>query len=416
MTNTLIINDSVVSIEDDELVIRDLRVTDSAVVALVAEAEDAEDAVQDCLGVGARAMRAAGVTQDSAIVERAFQEMKATFDRDVEAAAERIVAAADGLLDEEDGDLKVTLSGWREELDRHLGEAFNPDSKRSIIGKFDELLERARRNQVEALREVINPDREDGPLARIRLDIVKTVNEQVGLVLRGVTELSEKVAVRGAEARALELSSTKGFSYEDAAHGVIGVIAAAYGDLAEQVGTTTGALATKAGDELVTLNPEDTRGEHARYVLELKDRRLGVNAILNELGEAIENREALAGVAVFSRDELSPIAAPFQHFGTKAIVTLDKDGLDERALRLACMWARWMVRRQLADVDGDLDIDRVESLIGEARRALARATTVRRAHSAAKRKIDEAGSQVDDLVDDVDTALHALCDAIGRSS
>jgi hypothetical protein len=415
MSSTTIIIEPAVFIEGDELTIRDLHVTDPVVVSLVAESENEEAVVLDCLGVGARALRATGVTQDSAIVEHAFQDMKAAFDRDVEAAAERIVAAAEGLLDEEDGSLHLTLNGWREELDRHLGEAFNPDSRKSIIGKFEELLERARRDHVEAVRMVISPDREDGPLARVRADIVKAVNDQVGLVLRGVTELAEKVAVKGAQAQALELSSTKGFSYEDTVHHVIGVIAAAYGDVAERVGTTTGALATKAGDELVTLNPEDTRGEHARYVLELKDRKLGVNAILNELEAAMENREALAGIAVFSRDELSPIAAPFQHFGAKAIVTLDKDELDERALRLACMWARWVVRRQLGDADGELDLDRVESLVADAKRALARATTVRKAHSSAKRKIDEAAGQVDELVEDVDRALVALCSSIGRS-
>ena len=70
-----------------------------------------------------------------------------------------------------------------------------------------------------------------------------------------------------------------------------------------------------------------------------------MNAILEELDDARSNRDALAAVAVFSRPEHAPSGTAFMYNGNRAIVVLDKDDLADAALRLALMWARWVVRR-----------------------------------------------------------------------
>ncbi len=170
-----------------------------------------------------------------------------------------------------------------------------------------------------------------------------------------------------------------------------------YGDAAEQTGTTPGIAGTKKGDEVVTLNPDETRGQATRYALEVKDRKLGLSAILAELDEAQSNRGALASVAVFSRDTNCPAAGPFTYHGTRGLAVLDKDEPDPGALRLACLWARWTARRQLAEDREGVDTERIEALIAEGSRALDRLASIRRCHTAARNKVQEAGSQVDDL-------------------
>src|SRR4051794_40043515 len=114
-----------VVLESDVVLIERLPVADPPVVELVVEADDPEEAVLDALGVGSRAIRAAGTTQETQLVERAFAELCERFDREVEVAVDRITGTARGLLDEDEGDLRVTLDGWADELEHKLGDAFD---------------------------------------------------------------------------------------------------------------------------------------------------------------------------------------------------------------------------------------------------------------------------------------------------
>jgi hypothetical protein len=79
---------------------------------------------------------------------------------------------------------------------------------------------------------------------------------------------------------------------------------------------------------LVTLSLEDTRGLDVRFVLECKDRRLGMAKTMEELQKAIENHGATAAIAVFSRQERAPSPLPFSWSGSRAILVVDKDDPD----------------------------------------------------------------------------------------
>jgi hypothetical protein len=397
-----------VILQGDAIVLAGFVETDPEVVAVAVEADDPDAAIHRCLQVGARAVRIARVSMDTGIVERAFDRMTGEFDRKVDEAGGRISDVADRLFDDEAGDLRKSLDRCKSELGELLGDAFDPMSKQSILAKVESALQGVADQQLAAFRRTIDPDHEDSPLGRFRREIQTSVREQSGEVLGAVRDLSERLAIRDAEAMVFEKTTAKGFSFEDQVHAVVSRIAAAHADVAEQTGRSKGSQGTQIGDEVVDLDDNDTRGTPGRYVLEIKDRKTGLKAILDELDCAIANREALAGIAVFSRKDLSPVAVPFQYFGNRAIVVFDKNDQDEGALRLACMWARWVVRRQLAERCEAVDGDRVASLIDDVARSLARASKIRSAHSAARNKIDEAGTCLSDLVTEVETSLEGL--------
>ena len=182
-------------------------------------------------------------------------------------------------------------------------------------------------------------------------------------------------------------------------------IAAPYGDLVEATGDVAGGDG-KAGDVVVTLNPADAR--NARYVVEAKDRKLGPTPARDELERSMKNRQAQAGVLVFSSQENAPTAVAFSHFENRAIVVLDKDEGDLGALRLGCMWARWIVQRQAGPAADGIDARRIEALIDDAARSLKRVTTIRRAHTAAKNQIDAAGSELGTLEQELKSVLDEL--------
>ena len=91
----------------------------------------------------------------------------------------------------------------------------------------------------------------------------------------------------------------------------------------------------------------------------------------------------------------------------------DAEDGDDSALRLGYMWARWVVRRELAgSASDDVDLERIGGLIEDARRAIDRVTAIKRSHTQAKKSIDQAGEQVASLADEVREALDAVADEL----
>jgi hypothetical protein len=400
-------DESNVFIEGNDLVIEKFRNADPEVVALMREADDLPAATHRALGVAARALRAVQVSIDSAVIERAFDEMREMFRRSLNDFAREITEKADGLLDAEEGDLPRTLVAFKGGVEALLGETFDPNNKKSAVSKLETVLSEAGEQQVAAVRRLIDPDNEDSPLGRYRTEIVRAVEKQAATIVGAFSDLKTQLAVEQARAEALEHAAGKGFTFEEMLERCIVQIAGGSEDVAERVGGTPGGNSRK-GDFGVTLNPAETAGEGARYVLEAKDSPKKLREILNELDDAMENRDALAGIVVFATSSQSPVDAPFKPFDNKAIVVFEKASPNDLALRLACCWARWVVRRQLSKAGDEIDLARVSALIDNARRALATSSKIRTALGGSKTHIDRALGHVEVLVSDIEAALQSI--------
>jgi len=391
-----------VLVADGVVYIRDLEEHDAEVVRIVAESDDPAAAASQCLRIGARALRAAHVTVDVDVIERSFLDLETRFETRVAAAVDEIARTTSGLLDEEDGALTGTLAAFRDNFDRLLGDTFDADSKVSVIAKIEALV-------LSTMKGLITPEIDDSPIGRLKKELVDTVQREVSDVADEVRRVTEHLGIADATADAYEHTTAKGFDYEDLVDESVGALAAAYGDRAEGTGTEQGSSASKVGDEVVTLNRDDTHGIEARFTLEVKNRPLNMRKTMAELDEALANREALAAIAVFRSQDLAPTPVPFSYNDDKAIVVFDPDDGDDSALRLAYMWARWTVRRQLATTEQEgIDLERVAGLLEDASRALERATAIKRFHTQAQKNIDQASDQVRDLVSEVRVALDGL--------
>lgn len=394
-------------IDGEELVLEGMRERDYEVVAVVREAENAEMAVHDCLALGARALRAVRTTTDVAVVEKAFTGMTRTFSRGIDKATEEINARINVLLDGDHGELPRWFTEHKAQLAGLLESTFDPDSKKSALAKLDDLMRDATRDQTRAFRDLIDPENEESPLGRYRSAITRTVEREGEAVRKAVEELRTHLAVDKARADAIELTAVKGFSFEDTLERVLVGVTSSHEDIAERVGGKQGNHG-KAGDFTVILNPADVGGKDARYVIEAKDSAHKLRDILAELDRAIANRDGLAAVAVFARSSQCPGGEPFQIYGNKALVVYDKDDANDLALRLACTWARWVVRRQLTTGTGLVDVGRIGALIDAARQTLRTASTIELALKVSKTKIDQALGHVATLVADLDSTMSAM--------
>ena len=397
-----------VIVEDDVIRMVDFTERDPDTVAYIGNADDPVEATHQCLRIGTQAVRAAHASLDADIVRERFDTMSDHFDNQVDTAVDQIVEATQSLLDEENGALPIVLGAHHQQLDDLLGATFDPESKKSVMAVFEQVMANAHEQQLATVRRLISVDSEDSPLRKMKGDIVKEVGRRLSEIRGEVQELSEKIAVKAAVAPVFATTSAKGFAYEEVVHEQVSAIAATHGDTAEDVGKTVGSKGSKKGDEVVTVNRDDTYGQDGRFVIEAKSRKLNMRSTQKELDGALENRDAQAAVAVFSSQDEAPTSVPFTYTDNKAIIVLDEDG-DDTALRLGYMWARWVVRRQFASAPGgNLDVARITDLIEDAKRALGRSTTIKRSHTQAKRGIEQAGREVDLLVTEVRDTMEAL--------
>jgi hypothetical protein len=391
-----------VLVADGVVYVRELEEADAEVVRVVAESDDSAAATSQCLRVGARALRAAQVSVDVDVIERSFSELEARFESRVTEAVDEIARTTTGLLDADDGALTGTLSAFQADLDQLLGDTFDAGSKVSVLAKIEELV-------LATMKGLITPEIADSPIGRLKTELVDTVQREVSDVACELRRVTEHLGILDATEAVYEQTTGKGFDYEDVVDECVSTLAAGYGDLAECTATQSGSTASHVGDEVVTLNREDTYGVEARFTLEVKNRSLNLRKTFAELDEALANRDALAAVAVFRSQEQAPTSVPFQHFDDKAIVVLDPDDADDSSLRLAYMWARWTVRKQLACREQeDVDLERVGCLLDDAARGLERHTAIKRFHTQARKSIDQAADQVRDLVGEVHESLEAL--------
>ena len=398
-----------VRVHDDSVVITNLSEPDADLAGFVEAAPDPVEATRTCLRLGARAARAVQSTVDTSLIERRFDEMQARFDRQLTVTVESVSDIGRRLLDADGGALTVALDRHRSSLEAMLGATFDPDSKRSVIAVFDAMIATANGAQESALRRLVSLDGDDSPLGRLKRDLAREVREQLGEVKGGLRDISERIAVTEAVAPVIAVSTGKGFTFEDRLDAALCRIAADHGDLAERTGHELGSAATKKGDEVVTLCRDDCPSGVVRIVFEAKTQRLNMRSTIAELNDAMTNRDAVVAVAVFSDQSLAPTSVPFQYFDDKAIVVLDPEAVDDAALRLGYMWARWTARRSTSsDIDTEIDRERIGHLIDSARLAVERATTIRGSHTRAKRAIDQAGLQLDELAESVSQAVSEL--------
>jgi hypothetical protein len=362
---------------------------DADLVALIIDAPDPVETLQQVLVVGAKAFAFSRTGTDVAVVQQEFA-----------ALVEKFGHITHEVLNDPEAGIHARLDTWRAEMNAVFTALFDSDRASSAIGKIDTVMREAGDRQLAATRRLLNPDTEESPLAHL----MSAVREQISQVLDAVARLAEQTATQKAageaEARTMQLTAIKGLAFEDRVSELVTGIVARSGDVAEAVGNQPGSTGGKVGDVVVEVSRAG-----GRYAIECKDRKLGLRATLTELGQATANREAAAAIMVFARQDQCPVPEPFSVFDNLALLVLDKSQPDLTALRLACAWARTQVLSASGDANEVIDPAEIRSRIDEGRRILGRVTAIRRAHTTAVNQIQSAAEQLDELDDELSEVL-----------
>lgn len=395
-------------VEDGLLILEWLEEDDPVVVRIVSEAENVEQASRTCLEIGARALLAGHAALDEVLVGRSFDRLVERLDGSVDREVGRITDAATALIGEDDGALTRLFIDLKKELEDRLGALFDPTSKTSALALLEEVFSNSSATALRTLHGALDIEDDQSPLGRWRTDLSKVVREQSEGILKEIRELATKMAVREARADLWERSTQKGVAYEELVSLAFTEMGSIYGDVVEPVGRERGIQGSLVGDIVVTLNPDDCPSGRTAFVLEAKTRKLTLRKTLDELSVAMANREAEAGIAVFSARGLAPTPTVFSAYGDKAILVLDTELPDPQAVELAYAWARWVVRRPHLGDPQNADTEKIRESIDTVARALDRAMGVRRCLNTIRRSAGQGSDELAELVADIRAAIEEI--------
>lgn len=238
-----------------------------------------------------------------------------------------------------------------------------------------------------------------------------SINDQLAALLA-------KTAGEKATAESYANSREKGIDFEELLDQMIQLEAVVHGDDAQFTGDFPSPSGEKTGDEVVTINPAVTNNEEIRIVWEAKtDRsykdtkgRLKRDKVASELDDAMSNREAICGVFVSDARGVDMTKQPaWQEFdGNKLIIVLDDENPDQRLIRMAYLWSRWIVLRSQEQEEGELDFAAIERVIASLQREFDGLANLKRLHTpietnilAAKKWVNEFEESLDELMDEL---------------
>ena len=169
-------------------------------------------------------------------------------------------------------------------------------------------------------------DNENSPLYRLRRELTEIIQK----MQESSAEFHEevKITLESFKARREEAarSTRHGGDFEEAVGSVVQAESQKSGEVFEETGNKTGAIAyCKMGDHVVTLGAESAV-PGVRIVVEAKeDKSYDLVKALREIEQARQNREAQIGIFVFSKNTAPAGLNPFARHGKHIVVVWDRD-------------------------------------------------------------------------------------------
>jgi hypothetical protein len=385
-----------VNVYEDRVLFENLESRDPEVVGFFAEvALETLDAVAiRALTVGVVGLKAMGVAGRMEMIEKEFMKLSHEFSTALTAVEKSLTDRVDSTFDPAraesvSGRLSTTIQAAnkattatiedaRVQLQRLIGDAFNPELTTSCVFQIVKQLADTRLQ----LDRAFDPSVEGSYLARLTTEVSEyfgddgkiagVVAAQVAPIRKELLEalqgLRDALVGQAAAAQVRRLTPMSGGDFEDEVEDLLRQLARRYGDTVERLGALAGDSGkARCGDFVVHLR------EGARFVVEAKDYSnplplRGDRGILAVLRASMVNRSAGFAIGVMKDCSGFPKeVGAFNDYDSDKLLCIFGEG--GQLLEAAYRWARTTLLAGLAAKRG-LDLAAVESGIDEARRAL----------------------------------------------
>jgi hypothetical protein len=330
-----------------------------------------------------------------------------------QALVDSVALEIDRLIETAVGESEKLPQALEEPLGEHLTQLadllarhFDPQRTRSLQAQIKTLVGETTGGELrKQLHDLLGADGVVGAQVRqfvgANADLLTRVNTLLGKIEQKL-QLEDEV----------ERSVHKGRPFEEVVQAELESIHGPLGDMVRCVRSDYGLLAktgkgAKAGDYMVVLNPEHTRGREVSYVVEAKTGPLRAADAKRELEAAIANRAAAAGVLVYDGIHDAPLGGRcfMPHGDGRFTAVLDVENGAPLAFEVACREARLVA---LASVrpDGELDkgwvlaeCDRLCEIVEEASAILGSVSKIERGATDVRERYAQMRLKALDLID-----------------
>jgi hypothetical protein len=391
----------------ERLAIDGLVVDDEAAVRLVREREEAGAdpvrVVADALEIGARVLdrEQAGANAEfvKGELDKATREVELVLAERTREVTEQLGRKVDEAFGAESGYVTKTI-------EKH----FSDDSTAAVQNRVREVVAEALANVQQSLVQQFSSADSRNPLAEFKAGVVREVQsvgraqtqtlQEVGVRLAALQQQLGELRVEREKAEEIEAErergTDKGRTFEELVYEAVDAIAAVQGDDCDAVGDLKGATG-RTGDIVVGIDACNgpARG---RIVFEAKTAKMSKTKALEELDEALQQRDANFAVLVVPNDEKVPakLRQLREYNGDKLIVTFDPGTEGPVGLELAYSLARARVLMSKSESDG-IDASAVRNTVERALNAMEQVRRVKSQLTGAKTSIDNANSILEDM-------------------
>jgi hypothetical protein len=287
---------------------------------------------------------------------------------------------------------------------------FSDDSSTAVQNRVREVVAEALANVQQSLVRQFSSADAQNPLAEFKAGVVREVQsvgraqtqtlQEMGVRLAALQQQLGELRVERDKAAELEAErergTAKGRTFEESVAAELDRIAGVQGDDCDAVGDLKGSTG-RTGDIVVDI--EACSGPaRGRIVFEAKTAKLSRPKALEELDEALQQRDASFAVLVVPNDDKVPakMRQLREYNGDKLIVTFDPETDGPVALELAYSLARARVLMSKSEADG-IDASAVRHTVERALNSMEQVRRVKSQLTGAKTSIDNAQAILEEM-------------------
>jgi hypothetical protein len=357
-----------------EILIENMTISNPDVFNFLCDKDNREEWIERALIVGCAGLKQMILTDNVDYVEKKFndflQQARDVFKEQSEEVTQKIddtfslekntspLYKLQSLIldyfDEDNGKFKVLVDGYFNkdggEVRKLLDQSFDLKNTDSPFYQLIKNIEEATGKDENAIKELLDPHKTDSPAEKLKREIflkfkelkeqeMQQLNERIKEMReQELKDIRDVVLKAEAVAEEKERGTAKGFDFEELVYNSLLEMSSSFEDEVEAVGRSAGRSAKK-GDIVIDIDGD----EKCRIVVECKDAG-GYTAkkTMEEINEAIDNRNAAYGIFLFAKQEQMPSQFNCVKITDSYLITY----MDNENLHFAYRLARTLLKHQ----------------------------------------------------------------------
>ncbi len=374
--------DKKVKVENDSIIINNIVIDDANTSKILKDINEnkREDFIKKAIIIGAIGLRNLYLTDNVDYVEKEFKELL----KSLESQSKDIK----NNLEKEFGELLKNSENQSKDMRNMIEKTLDIDSNSSSLGKMRILFEDYFDKRKGKISDLLSPFEDDSPIKKLKEEIFKKIQD-----------LRDELIKEKATKELIEKTTLKGSNFEEVALETVEDFCSEYEDKVSPTGDIQGKN-NKIGDIVIDINGN----ENKKIVIECKDSSAySYKKTIDEINDAIENRNAKFGIFLFKHQSQIPSALTPVKITNNYMVTSFDQGI-----YLAIRVARLFVEKGMESKQKEIPIEEIQKEVENVINRLSDFKNIHMKLTQIDNASDYIGKNIDRLRKDIETGLTSI--------